>query len=132
MNLVVHPGKSLCVLARVLIASEQPQRRVREFTCNGMWEAEVKGFVKEIICKHHADGHLVLHLLCLVFAGATDRHFSCQIAISGCRQDALLMGNHLSLGLQAGRLETERFSPQNKLLGPGQFFVGQWRESATK
>ena len=72
---MVGPGKSLSVLAKGLVASEQPQQRVREFTCNSMWDAEVKGFIKEIICKHNADRYLALHLPCSVFAGATDRHF---------------------------------------------------------
>lgn len=60
---MVGPGKSLSVLARVFIASEELQQRVKEFSCNSMWDAEVKGFIKEIICKHNADIYLAFHLL---------------------------------------------------------------------
>lgn len=73
--LVLGAGKSLRVLAKVPIASEQPQQRLGEFPCNSVWEGEVKGFIKEIICEHNADGYLALHLPYSVFAGATDRHF---------------------------------------------------------
>lgn len=68
-------GKSLRVLAEVPIASEQPQQRLGEFPCNSVWEAEVKGFVKEIIREHNADVYLAPRRPCSVFAGATDRHF---------------------------------------------------------
>lgn len=72
---MVGPGESLSVLAKVLIASEQPQQRVREFSCSSMWETEVKGFIKEIICKHNVDICLAPHWPGSVFAGATDSTF---------------------------------------------------------
>lgn len=81
-----------------------------------MWDAEVKSFIKEIICKHNADRYLPLHPLCSVFAGATHRHIIYYIAISACSQDFFAMGNHLSLGLQEGKFHTQMKPPKQTAL----------------
>lgn len=112
-----------------------PQRScssVREFTGNRMWDTKVKGSIKEILHKHHADPHLALPLPRAGFAGVSDRPLSYEFAVSGCRQDICYGKPSVSGGTGRQSFNPERCHPKTKLLGPGQVFVGQCRASAIR